>query len=72
VDERGLAVPPRGDEEDLLPVAQIGHETVELRFAVHERVARDHLTIHEGVVHVVTLIGVMITPVGAIRLRYLA
>ena len=67
-DERRLAVPPRRDEEHLLPVAEVGDQPVELDFAVDERLAGHDFAVDEGVVHCVTLTDVMITLINVTRL----
>jgi len=53
--ERRLAVAARRDEEDLLGRRQVGHQAVELGFAVGEGLVRDDFPVDERVLHGVTL-----------------
>ena len=53
-DERGLAVPARRDQEDLLPGCEVADQPVELGFAVDERLAGDHFAVDERVLHAIT------------------
>ena len=54
-DQGGLAVTPRGNEEDLLARGQIAHEPVELVDAVDERRRRHHLAVDKWIFHYVVL-----------------
>jgi hypothetical protein len=54
-DQRGLAVPPRRDEEHLLPGRQVAHEPIQLVDAIDERCRRHDLTVHKWVFHYVNL-----------------